>query len=251
MVSLTRDEEVFLSENFKYFLDSTPSEDILGVVKGEVLQNKKGVQETLDEIHAYMESEFFLTTASVLSKRYANFIATIPLASMTLFNKFPNMNLDNVELIRVDEKKKWLPRLHLLSKVVTQPVDQTREQWMREELDHLFKEIVRPVFLHINHLTRLSMDVMWENISVYMFRLYERQLAEWYSAEETERMKQDFYYIVRDLPGETFGTSHNPFTYFLEQPKLETGARQRKCCCLSHRLHTDSDYCKVCPKRFK
>ncbi|WP_082233535.1 hypothetical protein [Halobacillus massiliensis] len=250
MVLLTRDEEIFLSENFKYFLDTTPQEEKLGVVKGDSLLCKKGVQETLDEIHAYMESEFFLTTASILSKRYGNFIATIPLASMTLFNKFPNMNLSNVEFIRVDEKKKWLPRLRLLSKEVSQPGNKSREQWMKEELEHLFREVVQPVFLHINHLTRLSLDVMWENIAVYMFRFYERQVTEWFTPDQAEKMKQDFYFIVKDLPGETFGASKNPFTYFLDQPKLDTGARQRKCCCLSHRLHTDSDFCKVCPKRF-
>ncbi|MFC7322132.1 hypothetical protein [Halobacillus campisalis] len=245
MSFIKRSEEEFLHQHFRYYMDL--DREIIEVIQGKDLQTVDGVQQTLDQMHAFMGSEFMLTTASILSKRYGYYIATVPLALMTIFNKFPDMRLSNIELVRIDEDKKWLPQFNLLSKEVSEPANQTREEWMNTELEKLFNHHVRPLFLKINQLTRLSMDVMWENTAIYIFWLYERQFYEWYDDGVASGMKRDFYYVVRDLPGEVFGMKSNPFTYFLDQPILSTGARERKCCCLSYKKNKDSTYCKVCP----
>lgn len=249
MGSIHIKEEEFLAEHFRYY--SRNDGKILEVIRGEDLQTKKGVQQTLDGMHIFMQSESLLTTASLLSKRYGYYIATVPLALITIFNKSPNMSPNNTELVRMDENLKWFPKFRLLSKDVSEPKGKTREEWMREELEILFKFHVHPFFLHINQLTRLSMDVMWENIAIYIFWFYERQLQEWYDADTVKVMKHDFKLIVNQLPGEVFGTTTNPFSYFQDQPLLPTEARKRKCCCLSYKLYDESIYCKVCPHLIK
>ncbi|GGF32946.1 hypothetical protein GCM10010954_35150 [Halobacillus andaensis] len=245
MGSLRKHEEQFLHEHFRYFLEV--EDEVFESINGERLKTKTGVQQTIDYIHAYMKSEFLLTSASILSKRYSYYIATVPIAMMTLFNKSPNMKLENIKLVRTNEEQKWFPKLDLISKEVSEPGELNRNKWLRNELTNLFTQHVRPLFLHINQLTRLSMDVMWENIAIYMFRFYERELVQWYDRETVRKLQEDFYLIVEQLPGEAFGEKTNPFTYFIKQPVLETGARQRKCCCLSYKLYEDSNYCKVCP----
>ncbi|WP_431804438.1 hypothetical protein [Halobacillus andaensis] len=245
MNSLSREEEYFLHKHFRYFIEE--EEEKYGITKGTTLCTKSGVQETIDFIHVYMQSEFLLTSASILSKRYSYYIASVPLASMTLFNKMPNMNLENIELIRTTEEKKWFPKIRLLSQEVSQPAEGERMDWMLKELTNLFSFHIRPLFLHINQLTRLSMDVMWENIALYMFRFYEKELSLWYDEAGVRNLKEDLYFIVERLPGEVFGMKRNPFSYFLYQPLLSSGARKRKCCCLSYKLYQDSNFCKTCP----
>ncbi|MFG6148202.1 hypothetical protein [Halobacillus sp. B23F22_1] len=245
MGTLLYSEEQFLHKHFRYYLEV--EDEGYETIKGERLKIKSGIQQTIDYIHAYMKSEFLLTSASVLSKRYGYYIATVPIAMMTLFNKCPNMKFDNINLVLTNNEQKWFPKLELISKEVTEPGKIDRDKWLQKEVTNLFTHHVRPLFLHINQLTRLSMDVMWENIAIYMFRFYERELDQWYGPKTVRKLKKDFYYIVEQLPGEAFGEKTNPFTYFVKQPLLETGARQRKCCCLSYKLYKDSNYCKVCP----
>ncbi|MCP3028304.1 hypothetical protein [Halobacillus sp. A5] len=242
---LSKEEELFLHERFRYFLDD--EDEVYEIIKGTRLKTKSGVQQTIDCIYAYMESNFLITSASILSKRYGYYIANVPLAAMTLFDKLPQMDLENIELMQTTDEQKWFPKLKLKSKKVSEPGKFNRQDWMNAELSKLFSNQVRPLFLHINQLTRLSMNVMWENIAIYMFRFYERELPQWYDSVTARRMQKDLLYIIGHLPGSAFGTKENPFGYFINQPIMNTGARQRKCCCLSYKLHCDSNFCKVCP----
>ncbi|WP_028783540.1 IucA/IucC family C-terminal-domain containing protein [Thalassobacillus devorans] len=248
MTHMTEQEEAFMRNHFRYLsepIEEQPHE----IIDGSDLLTRQGLQEKLDEIHIFMESQFFLTTASIFSKRYSYYIVTGILAMMSAFNKCPDFRPQNFRLVRVDEDKKWLPKLNFVSIEVTLPEPFERKKWLRENLTQLFKEHVRPLFLHINQLTRLSMNVLWENFAIYLFWFYERFAKEHFTGEQLAQIYDDFHFIVHELDGAVFGEEKNPFHYFHYQPKLPSGARERKCCCLSYKLNEESGYCKVCPHR--
>ncbi|SDJ63494.1 IucA/IucC family C-terminal-domain containing protein [Salimicrobium halophilum] len=243
---ITRDEEKFLNEHFRYFTEDHRDEPVYERLNAESLLSRDGTEKALNHLHIYLESESFLTTGSFLGKRFGYYAITVPIVLMTLFDKFPDVSPANVEYVRIDENPKWFPKYYLKDKTTISP-EENRKAWIEENMRQLFRDHLAPIFFHIHKTTRVSKKVLWENVAIYLYWLYERKLPEWYEGAELERLREDFRFIVEELDGEPFGEKKNPFTYFESQPVLPTGARERKCCCLSYRLHEDSTFCKVCP----
>ncbi|AKG04049.1 hypothetical protein AAV35_004080 [Salimicrobium jeotgali] len=243
---ITREEEQFLNEHFRFFTDQHLQEPVLETVRATDLLSREGIEHVLNDLHLYLDSQSFLTTGSLLGKRFGYYAVTVPIVMMTVFDKFPDVSPGNVEYIRIDENPKWFPKFHLRDKTVSVP-GEDREEWIVENMRHLFRDFLQPVLFHIHKTTRISKKVLWENTAIYLYWFYERKLPEWYEGEELEEKRKDFRYIIDELDGEPFGEQKNPFTYFESQPVLPSGARERKCCCLSYRLHEDSTFCKVCP----
>ncbi|WP_347862516.1 IucA/IucC family C-terminal-domain containing protein [Salimicrobium sp. PL1-032A] len=243
---ITRDEERFLREHFRYFTEAHAQEPVYEYIEAEELLTREGMEKLLNHLHIYMESESFLTTGSLLGKRFGYYAVTVPIVLMTVFDKFPDVSPENAAYVRIDENPKWFPKYRLKNKEVTVPEGDRRE-WIEENLRQLFRNHLTPQFFHIHRTTRISKKVLWESVAVYLFWLYERKLPEWYDGEELEELRKDFHFIVDEMDGEPFGEKKNPLTYFKSQPVLESGARERKCCCLSYRLHEESTFCKVCP----
>ncbi|GGC81142.1 hypothetical protein GCM10007216_09590 [Thalassobacillus devorans] len=249
MTRLTEKEETFLEDHFRYVSRIQKGIEPYEMINASELLDKQTLQKKLDDIHAFMESDFYLTTASIFSKRYSYYIVTGVLAMISAFDKCPDYRPENIRLVRLDEEKKWFPKLTFVSKDAEEPVAVNRHAWLRDQLTELFSEHVRPIFFQINQLTRLSMSVLWENFAIYLYWFYERYAENHFDEERMAQIRDDFHFIVHELDGSSFGEEKNPFHYFSYQPKLPNGTRERKCCCLSYKLHEDSGYCKVCPHR--
>ncbi|SIS44048.1 IucA/IucC family C-terminal-domain containing protein [Salimicrobium flavidum] len=243
---ITETEEKFLSGHFRYYTHEHMQEPVLETVQAEDLMSREGTAHVLNDLHLYLGSQSFLTTGSFLGKRLGHYAVTVPIVMMTVLDKFPDVSPGNVSYIRIDDNPKWFPKFHLKDKSVSLP-GEDREEWIRDNMRQLFRDFLKPVFFHIHKTTRISKKVLWENVAIYLYWLYERKLPEWFEGEELEQKRRDFYFIINELDGEPFGENKNPFTYFKDQPVLPSGARERKCCCLSYRLHEDSTFCKVCP----
>ncbi|MBM7554776.1 (2Fe-2S)-binding protein [Thalassobacillus pellis] len=246
---LTDLEEAFLDDNFRYLSRAYSERVPLEVIQGEELQSEDELLDVLENMHTHIESDFFLTTASIFSKRYGYYVVTGFLVLISAFNKCPDVNLSNIRLVRMDEDKKWFPKLEFLSKEVIQPEPGEREKWLRESLRKLFRENLRPILLNVHELTRLSMNVLWENFTIYLYWFYETFAEKHFNGEQLAQIYDDFHIIVNELEGEAFGETDNPLGYFQYQPKLPSGARERKYCCLSYRWNEESGYCKTCPHR--
>ncbi|WP_181349499.1 hypothetical protein [Thalassobacillus sp. CUG 92003] len=246
MNQLTEQEEKFLDDNFRYYTRDYDHKRSMEVVDGGELQNVEDLKPLLDRIHEFMESEFYLTTASLLAKRYGYYMVTGPMALMSGFNKFPDTTPENLTFIRIDEDKKWFPKLQLKDKQVSVP-GTDRHQWVKTNMEQLMKCNVLPFFQSLNQVTRISMNVLWENFVIYLFWFYEQEADKWFEPDQLALIKDDFHFILNELPAEVFGTESHPFYYFQFQPTLRNGKRERKCCCLTYRLNEESGYCKVCP----
>lgn len=184
---------------------------------------------------------------SMLIKRYA-FLAVIALYTMSKYDRKLNVNPNNLTLVSSYADGLWLPKFYF--------VDQNFEAIVGNR-EHFREQYVRDIFANhifllidlVSKTTNISKLVLWENIAVYLFWLYENVLSA--DKEQNEWIEKDFRYIFYEAPGNVFGTYHNnPLTKY-DSEKIynlatEKFIRARKTCCFSYQLESGKR-CSTCP----
>jgi ferric iron reductase protein FhuF len=187
------------------------------------------------------------SAASIFIKRYA-FLAVISLFSMSENNTKLNLSLDNIEMENPERSKDWLPMISFkkLSFQKWNGVD--RDEWRKSVYRELFANNIYPLIEQIEKTFNLSKLILWENIAVYLFWLYETELKN----SENSTVLSDFRFLVEEAEGKLFGRyNHNPLSkYYSEKIFLEEfqdEVRIRKTCCFTYQLDSKPKRCKTCP----
>jgi len=185
--------------------------------------------------------------ASIFIKRYA-FLAVVSLYAMTAWNKKLNVSLDNVKMEHAEQGENWLPSFSLKdTSVQNLAPNQNRSEWRNSVLKDLFANNIDPIISKLEKTVGISKLILWENIAVYLFWLYESELKD----SGNTNAKDDFRYLILEAEGQLFGRyNRNPLQkYFVEKTYLEDRGEEvriRKTCCFSYQLPTGKR-CKTCP----
>lgn len=187
------------------------------------------------------------TAASIFIKRYA-FIAVISLYAMTVGNQKINLAIDNIEMEKAERGKDWLPKLSLRDRTVEEWNGKDRAEWRKTVYRDLFANNIYPLIVQLEKTCNISRLILWENISVYLFWLYETELKD----SKNPNVGSDFRFLIIEADGELFGRYHlNPLQkYYTEKKFLEEyqeEVRVRKTCCFSYQLQSSPKRCKTCP----
>lgn len=173
--------------------------------------------------------------ASIFIKRYA-FLAVFSLFSMSALNKKINMSLENIEMESAERGKAWLPLFSLKDFSVEKWQGEERHEWRKDVVKDLFAKNIYPIIDQLEKVFKISKLILWENIAVYIFWLYETELNE----------NEDFHFLMFEAEGELFGPlKRNPFQKYFSEKNVE-GIRIRKTCCYSYQL-PPGKRCKTCP----
>ncbi|MGV3466689.1 MAG: IucA/IucC family C-terminal-domain containing protein [Heyndrickxia sp.] len=190
-------------------------------------------------------------TASLLTKRMA-FYAVIHLYTMSVLNKRLNVDIKEMKLVEKEDDSLWLPDFYLGNFVITELYD-NRNQWRATIVENLFAHFFHPLIEALREATRFSKMVMWENIAIYVFWLYESLLKEEKDKEIIQRIEDDFCFIMQKAEGALFGPYiQNPLARFDREKtyreEINEWIRVRKTCCLSNLLEAkDGKRCSTCP----
>jgi ferric iron reductase protein FhuF len=172
-------------------------------------------------------------------------LSVIYLHTMTTCNKRLNISFENVSLETKDGDELWLPFFYF-HHLDVQNLEGNREDWRASSIESLFKEHLSPILNILSNVAKVSKLVLWENIAVYIFWLYETVLLEEeISRNVVKRAEEDFHFILSPTSSKLFGEySENPLARYY---KKELGIRSRKriTCCYSH-LTNSSKYCTTC-----
>lgn len=192
------------------------------------------------------------TAASVFMKRHA-FLAALFLYSMSAFNKKLDVSPENIILADAIKDGLWLPEFYLKSKSAEVCPPGQREAWRSEAVRHLFADNLIPVMDAISKSSKISKMILWENVAVYIFWLYEKILSASEDQEVRMRAAEDFSFLVESAPGKLFGRyQKNPLARFYHKPTDQeenyTFTRTRQTCCYSYKLKEKGGYCKTCPR---
>ncbi|NWQ39327.1 hypothetical protein MLOOGBEN_01280 [Bacillus sp. EB106-08-02-XG196] len=181
------------------------------------------------------------TAASIFIKRYA-FIAVISLFAMTTSNKKMNLSLDNIELEEAEHGKDWLPTISLKDAAIETWNGIDRHKWRENVFHELFAENIYPIIEHFEKTFKVSKLVLWENIAVYLFWLYETELRD----SNNPNVQDDFNFLIIEAEGRLFGRYHlNPIQKYYSEKNNQDEIRIRKTCCFTYQL--GSKRCKTCP----
>ncbi|NHC39309.1 siderophore-iron reductase FhuF [Bacillus sp. MM2020_1] len=182
--------------------------------------------------------------ASIFIKRYA-FLAVMSLYAMTAWNKKINVSLENIKMELPEQGKDWLPGIALKDAALQDWDGNDRSEWRASILNDLFANNIYPLIFQLEKTVGISKLILWENIAVYVFWLYETELKDY------DRAAEDFHYLISEAQGSLFGSYNlNPLQkYFAEKTYLEecdAEVRVRKTCCFTYQLPADKR-CKTCP----
>lgn len=204
----------------------------------------------LENLGLHIGSPNLRVTSSIFVKRYA-FLAVIYLYALTAWNKKLDVSLHNLILQTKKEEDIWQPMFYFQSMVV-QEATEDRNEWREEALKELFSKNIHGLINRLSKVTKQSKLILWENISLYIFWLYETVLLKSEDDQLRNRAKQDFNFLVQEAPGSLFGNyPTNPIKQFYVNKRyinhLQDEVRVRNTCCLSYSLMGKTKYCKTCP----
>lgn len=193
-------------------------------------------------------------TASLLSKRIAFLTTASSLYAMSMYNKGLDMSLPNCMLEYGHAGQRWTSGMPLYDlSISAAPDGAMREAWRTRQLQQLFAGHLTPLWRSFSAVTGISPRILWENTAVRIFSLYERRMlvADGESAALSQRIQQDFDYLVHQAPGAVFGGDDNPLTAFFRAktwvPTLAKAVRFRRTCCFYYKASQPREYCAACP----
>ncbi len=178
---------------------------------------------------------------SLFMKRYS-FLAVIYLYSFTAGNCRLDVSFSNITVVSGYKNGMWLPGFYLNDTSSVQTESEPREERREECFEALFSEHMQTLLERVSKAAGVSRYILWENIAVYIYWLYESVLAG--EHDEVKARGADDFACLLGLPGKLFGIKDNPLKKY-HSPEKE--AKMRKTCCLSN-LINDSMRCTTCPK---
>ncbi len=186
--------------------------------------------------------------ASIFMKRYA-FVAVIALYAMSAWNKKVNVKLDMIDMEAPEQGKSWLPFVDLKD-LTAEELDlssQGRAEWRQEVIKDLFAKNISPIIAKLEKTFGISKLILWENIAVYLFWLYETELK-----NNNKQAFEDFNYIIFEADESQFGgyKGNSLQKYYGKKVFMEQwgeDVRMRKTCCFTYQLEGSSKCCKTCP----
>jgi siderophore-iron reductase FhuF len=208
------------------------------------LMDESFLKEFLENLSDAIGAPSEKIAASILIKRYA-FLAVMTLYTMTVNNKKLNVALDNVKMETAQQGKDWLPGISFKDVTLQDWDGNDRSAWRSSVYKDLFANNIDPLISQLEKTVGISKLILWENIAVYLFWLYETELKDY------EHVAEDFHYLISEAEGQMFGRYNlNPLQkYFAEKTYLEewdTEVRVRKTCCFTYQL-PEGKRCKTCP----
>ncbi|MEH2920282.1 IucA/IucC family C-terminal-domain containing protein [Samsonia erythrinae] len=200
-------------------------------------------------------------TASLLAKRIGFLTTTASLYAMSVYNKRLNMTLDNC-VLEFGHDRQWTSTMPLYDLTVSQPEWGMRDAWRDSLFDMLFAQHLSPVLHSLSAVSGAPLRMLWENVAVRVFSLYERRI-EWDDPAAVcapgmmlaQQVQQDFDALLA-APGERFGCEDNPLKPFFRTKTSVPVAgcsltfrevRFRRTCCFYYKTSQPQEYCQNCP----
>ncbi|WP_409295220.1 IucA/IucC family C-terminal-domain containing protein [Peribacillus sp. SCS-26] len=187
-----------------------------------------------------------MAASSILMKRLG-FIPVLGLYAFYKWGKVLDLSIENVMVETDDRESGWLPRFRLKTWRFVEWKGKGRAEMRQKNAERIFTGFLSPIMASLSQETSLSKHIMWENIAVYIFWLYESLLNSESDPALAGTLREDMEFICREAEGRIFGPCRsNPLTrYFHEKTG---GIRYRSTCCLAYMLGgTGGKRCKTCP----
>ncbi|RAK16612.1 ferric iron reductase protein FhuF [Anoxybacillus vitaminiphilus] len=190
--------------------------------------------------------------ASMFMKRYS-FLLIMSLYAMSVWNKSIHFDFKKIWMESEDENKVWMPTFRFETLEYTK-ADNDRQSWRKQVMTDLFANHTYVLVEVLADVSKLSKRILWENVAIYIFWLYESLMEDEKFAAIHDHLFADFHFIVQEAEGSLFGAYHkNPLFRFWKEKtfsiELQKEIRVRTTCCLYYQTAEDGARCQTCPCR--
>ncbi|RBP78247.1 ferric iron reductase [Marinomonas rhizomae] len=238
-------------------LTSYRQEELLAIDSSKLLDEVVCL-ETLQRIMPELGAPSLKVTASLVIKRVA-FLALAPvLYAMSGFNKGLDGSLENSIFEYSLENRIWQSKMPLKDTSVSiwKGLDKEgRDIWRDEILHKVFAGHLTLLVEHFYRLTKVSRRILWENVAVRVFSIYEQRILAAVSEEKRAIAEADYAYLLDKNTTKLFGLNENPLTGFYRKKQLtalsEKPVRVRRTCCFYYQATDPAVYCGTCPVPLK
>jgi ferric iron reductase protein FhuF len=190
--------------------------------------------------------------ASMFMKRYV-FLLVMSLYAMSVWNKRIHFDFKNIWMESEDENEVWMPTFRFETLKYTK-ADNDRQSWRNQVIVDLFANHTYSLVEMLADVSKLSKLILWENIAIYIFWLYESLMEDEKFAGIRGQLVADFHFVVQEAEGNLFGAYYkNPLSRFWKEKtfsaELQKEIRMRTTCCLYYQTTKDGARCQTCPCR--
>ena len=188
--------------------------------------------------------------ASLLVKRLAFLVTGNVLYAMTVFNQGLRLDLNRTHLEYAHDNGLWTSALPVDDLRFIPCPSGSREAWREATVDALFAGFFAPLCHALSRSSGLPVAILWENIAVRVYSLYEGRMTN-LDAQAERRRQEDFAWLTEQASPALFGLDNNPLKRFRRPAKkLPEGQgyrRFRRTCCFYYKASTPVEYCLNCP----
>ncbi|KFF50652.1 hypothetical protein GY26_00600 [Gammaproteobacteria bacterium MFB021] len=209
--------------------------------------------ELLDRLGPTLGSPDRRTTASLLSKRLGFLLTGAPLYLLSVCDRGLDLAPGNCLIDIRHDGQAWRSTLPLRSLRLQRWSPAARESARHALLNELFTGLITPLWQTLREVGGVPPRMLWENLAVRVYSLYERRLVELegglVDAAARRRCAADYRFLLEAEP-ELFGIDFNPLARFHHAKTRRTDGvevRYRRSCCLYYRAACPVAYCQSCP----
>jgi ferric iron reductase protein FhuF len=177
---------------------------------------------------------------------------------MSGFNKGLDGSLENSVFEYSLENRIWQSKMPLKDTSVSIWKDsdkEGRDVWRDEILRKVFAGHLTLLVEHFYRLTKVSRRILWENVAVRVFSIYEQRILAGVTEEKRATAEADYAYLLDKNTTKLFGLNENPLTVFYREKQLtalsEKSVRVRRTCCFYYQATEPPVYCGSCPLPLK
>ena len=189
-------------------------------------------------------------TASLLVKRLAFLATGNVLYAMTVFNQGLRLSPDNTHLEYAHDNGLWTSSLPVEDIEFVACPPEGREAWREAIVSALFAGFFAPLCRTLSRVSGLPVAVLWENIAVRVYSLYEGRMNG-LAPQAESRSSSDFAWLTEQASPALFGLESNPLKRFRRPLKKRADGqgfrRFRRTCCFYYKASKPVEYCLNCP----
>lgn len=234
-----------------YGLTQADSENEVGFrVNAEQLIDDKTCVVLLEQIQPALGAPNLKVTASLTLKRWAFLVLAPVLYALSRFDKGLDVSLAQCEFDYALQGRIWQSKLPLIS-VQVAPLCSDRAAWRVQVLRQAFAEHLTPVVETMHRLTRCPKRILWENVAVRVFSIYERRVLPGLEGQQKVLAQADYAWLLSQEASAVFGLESNPIeefdSAFTELEHVGEAVRVRRTCCYYYRATEPQEFCSNCP----